>query len=127
MDPTLKNKRVLSVEDDAANQYLMQLISENTGCIFELASNGQEAVDKVKAGKFNVIFMDLRMPVMDGFQATEIIRKDIDKTVPIVAVSAHTLAEVAAKCAVAGMNAFIPKAYDMEKFEEAVVSWIAKS
>ena len=66
MDQTLKDKRVLLVEDDRANQYYMQLMLENIGCGFELASNGQEAVEKVKRGKFNIIFMDLRMPVMDG-------------------------------------------------------------
>lgn len=127
MTPSLKDKRVLSVEDDEANQFLMRLILEKSGCSFELASNGQEAVEKVRAGKFNVVFMDLRMPVMDGFQATEIIRKDIDKTIPIVAISAHALADVVEKCAAAGMNAFIAKCIDMERFEEEINEWIAKS
>ncbi len=127
MNPDVKYKRVLSVEDDQASQYFMQLILEKIGCRFDLVSNGQEAVDKVRGAKFNVIFMDLRMPVMDGFQATEIIRREIDKTVPIIAISAHTLQEVTEKCSAAGMNAFIPKAYDMDEFEKEVIAWIEKS
>lgn len=84
MNQDLKNKRVLSVEDDEANQFLMQLLLKRIGCGFDLAADGQEAIDKVKANKYGVFFMDLRMPVLDGFEATEIIRKDIDKSVPIV-------------------------------------------
>lgn len=127
MDPMLKKKRVLSVEDDEANQFLMQLLLKRIGCSFDLAENGQEAVDKVKTNKFDVIFMDLRMPVLDGFEATEIIRNDIDKTVPIVAVSAHVLTDVVDKCFSVGMNAFIAKGIDIEKFKNEILSWVVKS
>lgn len=126
MNPMLKKKRVLSVEDDEANQFLMQLLLKRIGCSFDLAANGQEAIDKVKANKFDVIFMDLRMPVLDGFEATEIIRKEIDKTVPIVAVSAHVLTEVVDKCFAIGMNAFIAKGIDIKKFEKEILTWVAK-
>ena len=127
MGQTLKDKRVLFVEDDVANQYYMQLMLENIGCSFELAYNGQEAVDKVRAGKFNIIFMDLRMPVMDGLTATRIIRQDIDRTVLIVAVTAHVLADVKEKCFLVGMNGFIAKGEDVEVFEKEIISWIEKS
>jgi len=123
----LKNKHVLSVEDDEANQFLMQLLLKRIGCSVDLAANGQEAVDKVRTNKYNVIFMDLRMPVLDGFEATEIIRKDIDKTVPIVAVSAHVLKEVVDKCFAVGMNGFIAKGSDIEKIKKEISSWIEKS
>jgi CheY-like chemotaxis protein len=126
MDPISKKKRVLSVEDDEANQFLMQLLLKRIGCSFDLAANGQEAVDKVKVNKFDVIFMDLRMPVLDGFEATEIIRKDIDKTVPIVAVSAHVLEDVVNKCFTVGMNAFIAKGTDIKNFEKELLSWVVK-
>ena len=123
----MKNKHVLSVEDDEANQFLMQLLLKRIGCSVDLAANGQEAVDKVRTNKYNVIFMDLRMPVLDGFEATEIIRKDIDKTVPIVAVSAHVLKEVVDKCFAVGMNGFIAKGSDIEKIKKEISSWIEKS
>lgn len=128
MYPTLKNKRVLFVEDDKANQYYMQLMLEEIGCSFELAYNGQEAVEKVKREpKFNIIFMDLRMPVMDGFQAADIIRKDIDKTVLIVAVTAHAVSEVKEKCFMVGMNGFIAKGVDVGNFGKELLSWVKKS
>ena len=102
----MKNKRVLSVEDDEANQFLMQLLLTRIGCSFDLAADGQEAVEKARTNKYDVIFMDLRMPVLDGFEATEIIRKEIDKTIPIVAISAHVLKEVVDKYFAVGMNGF---------------------
>jgi CheY-like chemotaxis protein len=127
MDQKLKNKYVLSVEDDDANQFLMKLLLKRIGCSIDLASNGQEAVNKVRVNKYNIIFMDLRMPVMDGFEATEIIRKDIDKTIPIVAISAHVLKEIVDKCFSVGMNGFISKGSDMEKMKKEISSWIEKS
>jgi two-component system, sensor histidine kinase len=120
-------KKVLSVEDNEANQYFMQLVLQKSGCELSLAANGQEAVEKARAGKFNIIFMDLRMPVMDGLEATEIIRKDIDPTVPIVAVSAHVVSDIIEKCNAVGMNGFISKAVDMEKFEKEILAWVERS
>ena len=127
MDTSLKNKRILFVEDDEANQYYMQLLFEEIGCAFELASNGQEAVEKARKAKFNIIFMDLRMPVMDGFETAQAIRKDIDKDVLIVAVSANVLTDVIDKCLAVGMNGFIAKGIEVEKFEKEMLSWLAKS
>lgn len=127
MDPMLKNKRVLSVEDDEANQFLMQLLLKKIGCGLDLAADGQEAIDKVKTNKYDVIFMDLRMPVLDGFEATEIIRKNIDNSVPIVAVSAYVVKEVVDKCFEVGMNGFIAKGSDMEHFKKELLSWIKTS
>ncbi|MBF0503645.1 MAG: response regulator [Candidatus Omnitrophica bacterium] len=127
MDPKIKNKKVLFVEDDEANQYYLGLILEEMGCSFELASNGQEAVDKVRGTKFNIIFMDLRMPVMDGFKATQIIRQQIDQNIFIVAISANVVPEIVDQCIAAGMNGFIAKGVDVEKFESEMLSWIVKS
>jgi CheY-like chemotaxis protein len=127
MGQPLKNKKVLFVEDDKANQYYMQLMLEDIGCSFDLAFNGQEAVEKIKQKKFDIIFMDLRMPVMDGFEATKIIRGSLDKKVLIVAVSAHALTDIMEKCFLAGMNGFIAKGIDVEKFGKELLSWIEKS
>jgi CheY-like chemotaxis protein len=126
MDQKLKNKYVLAVEDDDANQFLMKLLLKRIGCSIDLAGDGQEAVNKVRANKYDLIFMDLRMPLMDGFEATEIIRKEIDKTIPIVAVSAHVLKEIVDKCFSVGMNGFISKGSDMEKMKKEISSWIEK-
>jgi CheY-like chemotaxis protein len=127
MDQSLKKKHVLSVEDDEANQFLMKLLLKRIGCRIDLAGDGQEAVAKVRENKYDIIFMDLRMPVMDGFEATEIIRKEIDASIPIVAVSAHVLKEVVDKCLSVGMNGFISKGCDMEEMKKEISFWITKS
>jgi CheY-like chemotaxis protein len=127
MSQEFKGKKVLFVEDDEANQYFMQLMLEESGCNYAAASNGQEAVEKVRADKYDIIFMDLKMPVMDGFEATRVIREGIDKTVLIVAVSANVLTDAVNKCFSVGMNGFIAKGSETEKFEEEILSWLAKS
>jgi len=127
MDPVYSNKKVLIVEDNEANRYYMGLMFDQVGCHYDLASDGQEAVEKARANKYDVIFMDLRMPVMDGFQATKNIRQDIDKSVLIVAVTANVLDEVVDQCFAAGMNGFIAKGAEVEKFEKEILSWVARS
>jgi CheY-like chemotaxis protein len=127
MDQTLKSKHILYVEDDEANQFLMKLLLKRIGCSIDLAGDGQIAVDKVRANRYDIIFMDLRMPVMDGFEATVIIRREIDKTIPIVAVSAYVLKEIVDKCFYVGMNGFIAKGSDMDTMKGEIVSWIEKS
>jgi len=127
MDPVFKNKRILFVEDDEANRFYMRLLLEEIGCSFDVASNGQEAVDKTKVNKYNVIFMDLKMPVLDGFEATKRIRDGIDKNVLIVAVSANVLDDVVEKCLSVGMNGFIAKGADIEEFKKEILSWLSKS
>lgn len=127
MDQALKNKHVLYVEDDEANQFLMKLLLKRIGCSIDLAGDGQIAVDKLRTNRYDIIFMDLRMPVMDGFEATAIIRKEIDKTIPIVAISAYVLQEIVDKCLSVGMNGFIAKGSDMDTMKGEIVSWIEKS
>jgi len=127
MSQEFKDKKVLFVEDDEANQYYMQLMLEESGCNYAVASNGQEAVEKVKVNKYDLIFMDLKMPVMDGFEATKVIREGLDKDVLIVAVSANVLSDAVNKCFAVGMNGFIAKGTETEKFEKEIFSWLAKS
>jgi len=127
MDGAFKNKKVLFVEDDEANRYYTQLILEDIGCAFELVSNGQEAVDKLKASKFNIVFTDLRMPVLDGFNLVRIIREKIDKDLVIVAVTANVHHDIADQCAANGMNGFIAKGSDVKEFINELTQWIAKS
>ena len=121
----LESKKILIVDDDEANQYLMQVILEEIGCKFEAALNGQEAVAKVKDGNFDLIFMDLRMPVMNGYDATKAIR-EFNQAIPILALTAHALEWVPSKCFEAGMNEFISKPYNREKVKEEVIKWTTK-
>ena len=82
-------KRVLIAEDNPDNQLLIQNYLAELGFSFDFANNGQEALDQIKKSNYDLILMDLRMPVMDGFQAVQKIRESGDDT-PIIAISAHT-------------------------------------
>jgi PAS domain S-box-containing protein len=108
-----KKMNVLVAEDNEINQFLLKTILESIGCSVTLASNGLEAVKILKTDidSYDLVFMDLQMPEMNGFQATEEIRKSISKTIPIVAVTANAFKEDQDKTTLSGMNDFIAKPY----------------
>lgn len=108
------NFRILIVDDTALNQILLRsILEEKYGYRVDTAANGQEAVDLCKEFRYNVIFMDCMMPVMDGFEATKKIREKellakVPKT-PIVALTANALLGDEQKCYAAGMDAYLSK------------------
>ena len=112
-------KRVLLAEDNEMNQIIAVAILEKTGVAIEIAENGQVAVDKVKnaaAGYYDIILMDIQMPVMDGYEATRQIRalEDAAKAkIPIVAVTANAFEEDRKITMEAGMNGHLSKPYDV--------------
>jgi len=90
-----KGIKVLVVEDSLPNQMLIQAYFDELACEGDYANNGKEAVDKLKddPDKYDLVLMDLQMPVMGGIDATVIIRKEIDKEIPVIALSAAVLDE----------------------------------
>lgn len=102
---------ILLVEDNKLNQKLATFMLKKAGYQLELAVDGQEAVDKIAAnpGKYDLVFMDINMPVMDGREATSQIRKKGFKDLPIIAMTADVLDEDRELCFEAGMDDFIPK------------------
>lgn len=107
-------KNILVVEDDAASQYLMELMLKEWGFEYFGAFTGEEAVEKARKQKFDLIFMDLRLPGISGYDTTQIIREEIDKDVPIFAITAHIAQAISLKCYDIGMNEFIPKPVDLD-------------
>ncbi len=106
----LGGKRILVAEDNAINQLIIGELIEPSGAEVVMADNGQEAVDAVRREKFDLVFMDMQMPVMDGLEATRIIRGDADKaSLPIIAVTANAMKEDRDKGFASGMNAYITK------------------
>lgn len=83
----LQGKRILIAEDDFVNQKLITHSLKPTGVLFDIAGNGVEAIELLRKGDYDLILMDINMPEMDGFEATQIIRKDINKTIPIIAMT----------------------------------------
>lgn len=116
----LVDKRILIVEDNELNYEIVDSILEDFKTIRDHASNGKEAVDMVKMNKYDVILMDIHMPIMDGYKATTIIRT-IDNNIPIIAMSANAFAEDVAKCRECGMNDHVAKPIDINKLKNALI------
>jgi CheY-like chemotaxis protein len=102
---------VLVAEDNAVNQQVMAHYLTDAGCVFEIVPDGLQAVERVKSGDFDLVLMDIQMPVMDGVAATLAIRS-LDcpnRGIPIIAVTAHTGPDLEASYLRAGMNAVLGK------------------
>ncbi len=107
----LEGIKILLVEDNEHNHILASTyIKKHRGQV-DLAINGKEAVDKFGDNQYDLILMDLQMPEMNGFEATEIIREQFNSDIPIVACSAHSLVGEKSKCLEVGMNDYIAKPY----------------
>ena len=111
---------ILLVEDNVLNQRIVTFSLKKYNHSVQIANNGLEALELFKSNKFDVILMDIRMPVMDGLEATLKIREHeeqnniLDKT-PIIAVTANTMDNDREKCLSYGMNEFMAKPFDVEK------------
>lgn len=109
-----KGSKVLIVEDNAINQKLTTTILEEEGFVFKIAENGQKAVDILRNEPYDVILMDLQMPVLDGYHATRIIREELKISTPVIAMTANALAGEKERCLSLGMNAYITKPFKAE-------------
>jgi CheY-like chemotaxis protein len=105
----IKNIKVLVVEDIALNQLLMRTLLDDFGFGCEIAANGKIAVDKLKKGNYDIVLMDLQMPVMNGFEATEYIRNEMKSSIPIIALTADVTTVDLKKCKSVGMDDYISK------------------
>ena len=108
---------ILVVEDNTINQKVICRLLEKEGCDVSLAKNGKEAVELVKKNKYDLILMDIQMPVMDGFEATIHIRKaeKRDERIPIVAITANAIQGDLERCIEFGMDDYIVKPIDRKK------------
>jgi signal transduction histidine kinase/DNA-binding response OmpR family regulator len=116
----------LLVEDNAVNQKVAQRFIERLGCSVEVVSNGAEAVDAFKSRSFDIVFMDLQMPVMDGFTATRHIRDfEAYRThTPIIALTANAMMGQHERCLAAGMDGFLTKPLDVERLREMLLQFV---
>lgn len=105
----LHGMRVLLVEDNSINQSLVQTIFRHWNVACCIANNGREAVELLKAETFDLILMDIQMPEMDGYTATQKIRTELQLNTPIVAMTAHAMAGEREKCLSYGMNDYLAK------------------
>ncbi|MEX1330526.1 MAG: response regulator, partial [Desulfobacterales bacterium] len=121
----IKGALVLLVEDNEINQQVAKEILEGAGLIVTLANDGQEAVNAVKENDYDVVLMDIQMPVMDGYTATREIRKDDRfKELPIIAMTAHAMTGDEDKSLQAGMNGHVTKPIDTGELFSTLAKWI---
>ncbi|SDG55553.1 response regulator [Desulfosporosinus hippei] len=126
--PDLSNGYILLVEDMVPNQRLELIMLEKLGYLVDLAINGQQAVELCNAKKFNLILMDCQMPVMDGYEATEQIKKmdSLNKNTPVIAMTAHAMKGDREKCLAAGMDDYISKPISMVVLEATLAKYMVK-
>ncbi|MGL1903270.1 MAG: response regulator [Fibrobacterales bacterium] len=124
--PFLKGSSVLLVEDNELNQEVARRWIGKTEVSLSIANNGLEAVDLVENHEFDLVLMDLQMPVMDGFEATRVIRKWFPD-MPIVALSAAVLEADRVKSRQAGMNGHLGKPIDEQELYKVMARWLKKS
>jgi two-component system sensor histidine kinase/response regulator len=121
----IRGAKVLLVEDNEINQQVAQETLEQAGLVVSLANNGKEAVEMVRQGDFDVVLMDIQMPVMGGFDATQEIRKEPGfEELPIIAMTAHAMKGDKEKSLEAGMNDHVVKPIDPDELFSALVRWI---
>jgi CheY-like chemotaxis protein len=103
------------VEDNDINRLYARSILKNWQCFIDVAENGLVAIEKIKNNHFDVVLMDVQMPVMDGYEATKAIRlMDQAAAVPIIALTANATVKDVEKCFAAGMNDYLPKPFTPE-------------
>ena len=116
----LNNKRILIVEDNRINQIVTKKILKISNVQCDIAENGEEAITKVKENTYDLILMDINMPIKNGFEATREIRL-FNKTIPIIALTAVEIEEERILVFESGMNDIIVKPYDLDYFKRTII------
>jgi len=119
----LKKTNILLVEDNPINQEIIMGLLENSNIQLDIASNGKEGVEFFEKNNYALILMDIQMPIMDGYKASEVIRKK-DKDIPIIALSANAMKEDMERSKSYGMNTHLNKPIDVEKLYKALLKYI---
>ena len=126
LDTETKNIKVLVVEDMALNQLLMKTLLDDFGFEREIAGNGIIAIEKLQTHAYDIILMDLQMPEMNGFEATEYIRTKLHSKIPIIALTADVTTVDLAKCRAVGMNDYIAKPVDERLLYSKIIGLVKK-
>jgi PAS domain S-box-containing protein len=126
LNTEIKNIKVLVVEDMALNQLLMKTLLDDFGFQRDIASNGKIAIEKLQSNTYDIILMDLQMPEMNGFEATEYIRTKLKSKIPIIALTADVTTVDLEKCKALGMNDYIAKPVDERLLYSKIVGLVKK-
>jgi CheY-like chemotaxis protein len=126
MDPEMKGIKVLVVEDIALNQLLMKTLLDDYGFECDFAGNGKVAINKLENNTYDIILMDLQMPEMNGFEAAQHIRYNLNSNIPIIALTADVTTADLRKCKAAGMNDYISKPVNEKLLYAKIIDLLKK-
>lgn len=124
---SLSGVKILLVEDNEINTFLAQTILENAKMEVDTAVNGLIAIDKLKANDYDLILMDMQMPIMGGVEASKIIRQDLKLGIPIIALTANAIKGDDAICIDAGMNDYVSKPFEEEELLRKIAQLLQKT
>jgi PAS domain S-box-containing protein len=127
--PAESSGRILLVEDNKVNQLVGTKVLENLGYIFTIANNGLQAVEAFRLGAYDAILMDCQMPEMDGYEATEAIRRIEGRSehIPIIAMTAAAMEGDRERCMAAGMDDFITKPVRLDAVSTVLTRWVDRT
>lgn len=126
-DSTDSTVAILMAEDNLVNQKLSQLLFKKLDVQVDMVSNGEQAVEAVKSGSYELVFMDIQMPVMDGMEATSQIRKDLGDEAPtIIALTANAMEGDRERFLEAGMDDYIAKPISLDTLKSFVAKYVAQ-
>jgi PAS domain S-box-containing protein len=123
---SLEGSRILLVEDNKFNQFIAQAIIEKWGAKIVTAEDGLQAIEKLKAETFDLILMDIQMPVMDGITAAVKIRNELKIDTPILALTANVIKGIIERCEAAGMQGYVSKPFDEKELLSKIILTISR-
>jgi len=115
--------KILLVDDNYLNLKLASTMLNNLGCEVTVTHNGQEAINELVKNHFDLVFMDVQMPVLDGYETTKRIRKKLKLDIPIIGLSANVYKEDIDLCYESGMDDYLSRPYTIKSFHEKVFKW----
>jgi PAS domain S-box-containing protein len=122
--PDLKGARILLVEDNKVNQYLALALLKSWNALTDVSENGVDAIERLKEISYDLVLMDLQMPLMDGFEATVIMRNELQLKTPVIGLSANALNGEHERSLEIGMNDYVSKPFQPELLYEKIYGFI---
>jgi two-component system, sensor histidine kinase len=126
-NPNLEGARILLVEDNKVNQFLANALLKSWNAIVDISEDGEDAVNRMKNEAYDLVLMDLQMPIMDGFEATRCIRQELQSKIPIIGLSANALNGERERSLETGMDDYITKPFQPEALYEKIHGFVFPS
>ena len=120
----LKGKKILVVDDNQMNRMVVDVILQEFEVSVTEVENGAEAIEELRTHAFDLVLMDLQMPVLNGYEATKIIREELKLSIPVIALTANAIKGEQDKCLNVGMNDYLSKPFEEAIFLQIICHWL---